>query len=60
MKKITVLYKSGNKMTFKTENLKVVLGGEGISSATWDAVDKNSPYPLFFGVDNVEAIWYES
>lgn len=51
---LTVLYKSGNKIRIKVENMTVTRTASGDLSVAWEGLE---PHPLLFGVDDVEAIW---
>lgn len=54
--KILVIYKSGAQVTLTCEGGFVVeKRGGTLESVTWNG--KTTPRPLFFGIDDVEAIY---
>lgn len=54
--RVTVLYKSGNQITFYTDRFSVK---HNPLKVEWGTIKPRSPRPLLFGLDHIEAIWYE-
>ena len=52
--KITVLYKSGAKVTIKCESFTCFRRGGELTKIEWDSPQ---PKPLFIGVDNIAAVY---
>ena len=51
---LTVIYKSGAKMDLTCDSFEVRMRGAEVVEVLWE---KPRPRPMFFGVDNVEAIY---
>lgn len=54
MKIYTIIYKSGQKVQFRAENLVVKRYANGRLEVSWDKI---SPRPFLMGVDDIAAIW---
>ncbi len=56
--KITVVYKSGAKVTFDCEKIKVTHGLDGdVRSMTWEQKKEAKVKPLFIGLNDIAAVY---
>lgn len=52
--KITVIYKSGARQTFYCKDFTAKMRNGEVHEVSWE---KASPVPMYFGVNDVAAIW---